>query len=261
MSEQSVLRNMVDRSFSRANIIQRCSAAALNEHIAVQLYGNKVLQLTHKAVVKYGVGVTREEAFGQEQAYKLINPKVVRVPKVHDFFEDDSGRGYLVMDYIEGEVKNSISDPSEVYQLSLILDHLASIKSPRPGALGGGPARALIFGESDHPTFKSLQDLENWFNERLLRPDPKFLFHGCELVLCHLDFFLRNIIWVKNRPPCVLDWASAGFFPRTVERCSHLIKLAPESWQIVLSRQISAREESQCDLIMQVWRNVQRYCL
>lgn len=59
------------------------------------------------------------------------------------------------MDFVEGEMKYSISDPFEVHQLSLILEHLASIKSPRPGTLGGGPARALMFGESDHPTFKS----------------------------------------------------------------------------------------------------------
>jgi hypothetical protein len=192
---------MADKPFTHANIIQWCLGTSLDKHISAQPYGNQVLQLTDKAAVKYGMGVTGEEAYNQEKAYELLDPRIVRVPNVHEFFQDDTGRGYLVMDYIEGEVKDSISEPSEICQLSLVLDHFASIKSSRPGALAGGPSRALIFGESDHPTFQTVQDLENWFNERLLRPDSKVLL---DVVLCHLDFFLRNIVWAKNQPPCVL---------------------------------------------------------
>jgi hypothetical protein len=206
-------------SFSQAEIIKRCSTAAFpEEHIGGEQYGNKVLQLGEKTVVKYGVGVTKDEAANQEKAFELLDPEIVRVPKVYTFFEDDSGRGYLVMEFMEGEVKESISEDSEIYKLSAVLDHFSSIKSSKLGSLGGGPSRALIFGESNHPTFRTIQELEEWFNNRLLEPTSKFMFTGSELVLCHLDFFLRNILWAKGQPPCLLDWASAGFFPRGLSR-------------------------------------------
>jgi len=249
-------------TFSETEIIRRCLGAAFPEgHLGGDQYGNKVLRLDAEVVVKYGVGVTKDEAVNQEKARELLDPKIVRVPKVYSFFEDDSSRGYLVMEFMEGDLKESISEASEIRKLSAILDHFAGIKSSKPGALGEGPSRALIFGQSDPPTFKTIQELEEWFNDRLLEPTSKLTLAGSELILCHLDLFLRNILWAKDQPPCLLDWASAGFFPRILERCSHLIKPQPESWQVVLNIQISTIEKFQCDLITKAWSNNERYSL
>ena len=83
--------DMKELKFSQPEIIKRCLRAAFLEgHIGVQQYGNKVLRLSAEVVVKYGVGVTKDEAANQEKACELLDPKVVRVPKVSTFFEDDS---------------------------------------------------------------------------------------------------------------------------------------------------------------------------
>ena len=248
--------------FSHSEIIQRCLQAAFpEEHLGGQEYGNKVLRLDAEVVVKYGVGVTKDEVINQEIARELLDPSIVHVPKVYSFFEDDSGRGYLVMEFMEGDVKDSISEASDIRMLSVLLEHFAGIKSSKPGALGGGPSRALIFGQSDPPTFETVQELEQWFNDRLLEPNSKITLAGSDLILCHLDLFPRNIIWAKDQPPCVLDWASAGFFPRILERCSHLIKPQAENWPVVLNIPISEAEEFQCGLIMKAWSNNERYSL
>jgi hypothetical protein len=63
--------------------------------------GNLVLRLTSDTVVKFGLGITRHEAENQIQACQLIDPRVARVPRVHRFFQDQGGRGYLVMDHCE----------------------------------------------------------------------------------------------------------------------------------------------------------------
>ena len=47
-------------------------------------YGNKVVQISSQAVVKFGVGVTKAEADNQVTAYEVVDPQVVRIPKSTD---------------------------------------------------------------------------------------------------------------------------------------------------------------------------------
>jgi len=61
--------------------------------------GSKVKRISDKAVVKYGFGVTAEEAKDQHRAYQILDKRIVRIPKVHQFFEFGFV-GYLVMEYI-----------------------------------------------------------------------------------------------------------------------------------------------------------------
>jgi hypothetical protein len=37
-------------------------------------YGNKIVQISSQAVVKFGVGVTEAEAINQSKAYELVDP-------------------------------------------------------------------------------------------------------------------------------------------------------------------------------------------
>ena len=91
-------------------------------------YGIKVVLISRQAVVKYGIGVTNAEAVNQSMAYELADPQVVRIPKVHRYFSDNEGRGYIVMDFIEGEVLEPLEDPIRVTIAAGILDHLASFR-------------------------------------------------------------------------------------------------------------------------------------
>ena len=47
------------------------------------------------------MGVTESEANNQKEAYLLLNPSIVRVPRVYRFFSKGQ-HGYIVMEYIEG---------------------------------------------------------------------------------------------------------------------------------------------------------------
>jgi thiamine kinase-like enzyme len=103
--------------------------------------------------------------------------------------------------------------------------------------------------------------MEAWFNVRLLDIKTKISFAGLDLVFCHLDLFPRNILWLDNQPPCVLDWASAGFYPRIFERCSQLITQQPVVNQVILDQNISQFEVDQVDQILKAWWNNIIYCL
>lgn len=251
---------MVD-SFSDNEIIQRCNEASPDLLLSDPSYGYKVLKLTDKLAVKFGFLLSEDEARNQAKAHEMLDPSIVRVPKVYRYFMDSNDHGYIIMDLMKGVIKDSITESSEKSCISQILEHFGSIKSQKPGPLTGGPSRGFLFGESDYPTFESIQDMEAWFNVRLLDPKAKISFAGLDLVFCHLDLFPRNILWLDNQPPCVLDWTSAGFYPRIFERCSQLITQQPEANEVILDQYISQFEVDQVDRILKAWWNNIKYCL
>lgn len=248
-------------NLSRDEIIDRCDKAGPHDIVSHMPYGNSVVKLSDTVAVKFGNGVTKYEAYSQEKAYQMLDHDIVRVPKVYDFFEDRRGRGYLVMQFMEGETQESFTDPSQLEALSRILDHFATQKSEKLGPLGGGPSLALLFGESDPPTFDTLEDIERWCNIRHLVPGATLSLQGSELVLCHLDLFPRNILWLSDQPPCILDWASAGYYPRIFEACSQLIRTRLEQSGGVLQIPIPECDTGRVSLILKAWGNAQKFHL
>ncbi|KAH0839206.1 hypothetical protein FOPE_05594 [Fonsecaea pedrosoi] len=211
-------------TLSQDEIIDRCGKAKPQDLVAHIPYGKSILKLSDGIAVEFGYGVTEYEAHGQDKAYQILDHDIVRVPKVYDFFQDGQGRGYLAMDFMEGQTQDSYKDHSQLKALFRILDHFAIQTSEKPGSFGGGPSRALLFGESDPPTFDTIDKIERWYNMRHLVPGATLSFQKSELVLCHLDLFPRNILWHPDQPPCVPDWSSAGYYPRIFEACSQLIR-------------------------------------
>jgi aminoglycoside phosphotransferase (APT) family kinase protein len=254
---------MVAITLPRVEIIKRCDEAEAEPQNLVfyMPYGNSVLRLSQSVAVKFGYGVTEHEARSQEKAYQILDHNIVRVPEVYDFFEDGRGRGYLVMEFMTGQVHEPITNASQLDALFRVLDHLAAQSSQSPGSLGGGPSRALLFGESDPPTFETIEQMERWFNIRHLVPGMTISFQDSKLVLCHLDLFPRNILWLPDQPPCVLDWASAGFYPRIFEACSQLIRKRLEKGGLVLDIPIPEDETERVSLILRAWQNAQRFHL
>jgi thiamine kinase-like enzyme len=59
--------------------------------------------------------------------------------------------------------------------------------------------------------------MEDFFNERIFPHQSSKIKLRSELVLCHLDIAPRNILWREDGSICFLDWASAGFYPRSFE--------------------------------------------
>ena len=68
-------------------IIQHCLRSNPNQKIISEFEGGlSVIQISEDVVVKRGIGVTQLEAQNQRQAYEMINPAVIRIPKVYRSF-------------------------------------------------------------------------------------------------------------------------------------------------------------------------------
>lgn len=71
------------------------------------------------------------------------------------------------------------------------------------------------------------------------------------LVLCHLDLALRNFIWLENGSVCLVDWASAGVYPRFFEIC--LLKVMENShkdYERTLINRIKLTDEEEAQMLL-----------
>ncbi|KAJ5757736.1 kinase-like protein [Penicillium nucicola] len=237
----------------RASVIASC-ANPLPDNIISQ-YGKRIIRHSDHHVVKWGPDVTKEEYENQRIAYELVDNRIARVPRVYDFFLDVRGWGYIVMEFIEGKIIDPLDDASVIQRVASVLDHFDIIFL--------GACRGLIFPETDDLVFDSLDRMEKWFNSRLFAHNPILALQGCELVLCHLDIAPRNILWPEDGSLCLLDWASAGFYPRLFEFCVQWIVDRKDgdfnSLLLQLVKPLSDYEMAQKDAILCAWRNIQKY--
>lgn len=188
------------------------------------LEGNLVVKLSEKVVVKFGSGVTVEEADNQRKAFELLDCSIVRVPRLYRYFTQSRSHGYpptgfIVMEYIHGEVLQSPITSSQIDQVARILSYFSSIYGQHPGPLQGGVSHGILWEENGKPAFQTVHQMERWLNVRLPDVESKLALQQCPLVLCHLDLAPRNIIKLNDGSLCLLDWASAGFYPRFFEVC------------------------------------------
>jgi Phosphotransferase enzyme family len=248
-------------------LIAYCANPPVGRILGGAPYGNKVIRLSDDQVIKFGIGVTREEAENQKRAFDIVDHNIIRVPRVYRFFEDGSGLGYLIMEYMAGKVIDPLEDSSCIEKIARVLTHFASLHGDIPGTLSGGPSCGLIFPETEELTFASVKAMEAWFNSRLFAQDPKLSLQGCKLVLCHLDIAPRNILWLEDGSICFLDWASAGYYPRIFEFCAQwIIEHAGKEGkfnQLLLDsmENLSYQELAQKEPILRAWRNIQKYSL
>lgn len=55
--------------------------------------GEKVVRISENLVIKHGRLVMKEEVRNQQRAFQLVEPNVVSIPRVYNFFSDETGRG------------------------------------------------------------------------------------------------------------------------------------------------------------------------
>ncbi|KAK0099278.1 hypothetical protein ONS95_006353 [Cadophora gregata] len=120
------------------------------------------------------------------------------------------------MEYIHGQIVPS-PDSDQIDKIAQILSCFSSIRSQDPGPLQGGVSRGLLWQDNGEPVFKTVQKMESWLNFRLPDVETKLTLQKYPLVFCHLDLAPRNIIWLADGSVCLIDWASAGFYPRFFE--------------------------------------------
>ena len=68
----------------------------------------------------------------------------------------------------------------------------------------------IVFSLTQKHTFSCLH-MSRSMHLLHLHPCP------CELVFCHLDIAPRNLLRQEDGSLCLIDWASAGYYPRLFE--------------------------------------------
>ena len=238
-------------TLSDADIIHLCSASNPHRIILGAIVGGAaVVKILEDVAVKFGFGVKEDEWKNQGRAYELISRAVVRVPKPYRFFTSGAN-GYLVMEYIEGEVFRR-ANAVHVKRLREALFHLATIQSDNPGSLGGGPSRGPLWSPYHDFTPLNTHDIEEYYNRRIGRIGRKLDFEGLPLVLVHGDIVDRNII-VTDEGIALVDWKSAGFYPRVLERCAMHMNFSGSDSGLTVVDEVSGRldkeEETQIHLL------------
>lgn len=201
-------------------IVQYCLRSNPARDVISEFEGGlSVVKISESAVVKCGFGVTQLEAQNQQQAYELLDPTIIRIPRVHRFFTYNLA-GYIIMEYIEGQLLSSVEDPTFCLRAMVhVLKYFEHLEGAKPGPFHGGEAQGQLWlDESIAPA--TISDIEDYYNNRQLRFSTKLKLKGYPLIFSHLDIAPRNIIVLKDGALCLIDWASAGFYPRLFERCA-----------------------------------------
>ncbi|KAI9748153.1 MAG: hypothetical protein M4579_007298 [Chaenotheca gracillima] len=192
--------------------------------------GNRVIKLSDTIAVKYGLGVTYDEAATQEFAHQNIKSSVVRVPRVYRFLEagPEPGRkkGYLFLEYVSGRTMDTLDlsiHEDIVPRIAKVIEHLGQILGGGvPGPVGGGAPQGYLWGDfGAEAIFGSVTDMNAWLNKRLALRDMSIDLTPYPLVLCHMDLCRRNMILDEEENSIwLLDWGHAGFYPRFFELCT-----------------------------------------
>ncbi|KAK4499622.1 hypothetical protein PRZ48_010140 [Zasmidium cellare] len=201
-------------------IVAACSAPD-RQLLSDPEIGSLIVRYSESYVVKVG-NVSASEARNQLLAHQILDPSIVRVPEVYHYFTRDD-EGYLVMEYIRGVPCSSQVSQEDVEKIAAATRHLWSYQSnlatQAPGPIGGGMTRGMLW-ENEEIEIEDLQDLEKYWNDRLLGQMEPVHFESSHISFVHCDIAPRNIIWDKDGIPVLLDWAHAGIYPRSFERAA-----------------------------------------
>lgn len=204
------------------DLVDFCIQRGEEDALVAGVHGAIVVKVTDSIVVKWGWTVTAAEAEMQEFANKNLDPDIVRVPRVYRFIQDDSGRGYLFMEYMSGQNLADLDINDDIIsRVAKIVEHLGQIQAPeqKPGPISTdqGPRGYLWGDDGVRNAFESVTDLNDWLNRRLALRHDSVDISPCPLVLCHMDLCRRNMILGEDGTVNLLDWGHAGFFPRFYE--------------------------------------------
>lgn len=244
-------------------IVQHCLRSNPDRTIISEFEGGlSVVKLSEDAIVKCGYGVTQLEAQNQQKAYELINPAIIRIPRIYRFFTYGMV-GYIVMEYCHGEALSSIQDPNVFLEgMVEVLKHFEQIRCDKPGPFHGGLAYGQLWlDESIAPS--TISDVEEYYNKRQLKLLPKLNLANYPIVLCHLDIAPRNILVLEDKSLCLVDWATAGFYPRLFERCTLKLNIREkDDWNAKLLERLDKLHEDemfQAKLLEQAYYLGQKY--
>ncbi|KAM0208278.1 hypothetical protein ACHAQD_011700 [Fusarium lateritium] len=217
---------------------------------------SKVVKISADLVIKGGGCTTRGEA----ETQKLAKDLGFRVPTVHRVFSHIfPDYGYqneecwlIVMDFVPGETLeklwptlNKDAQKAITKQVAQLIQDLQSTPVYRSdlGPVGGSdgmPWHGPFFTHYGTGPFRTLSDMEDWYNHKLdvcirlgclPQNEPRFQFDA--VALTHQDVAPRNIMIEKGTGQLVLiDWAMGGIYPRGLEQAT-LSRQGPGEWDVV----------------------------
>ena len=161
---------MASFNFSDQEILNFCQHYDEHSILSQESSGRKVIEMTAGVVVKFGIGVTVQEANAQQLAFQKINSKALRIPRVYRFFSRQNSElwsiGYVAMEKIEGvNLEQGNWDASDLCQrVAASLNALHSVSSDYPGPVSGGEAQGHLWSEDGSGTaFLDTKHLEMYF--------------------------------------------------------------------------------------------------
>ncbi|KAG4436843.1 hypothetical protein IFR05_007692 [Cadophora sp. M221] len=194
-----VTRDEIIESIPVAPEIRWCEGAA------------SLARVTSSAIVKWGRHIHLSEA--RNMHYVAEHAKI-RLPTVIDAWEAE--------DATEDDESNT-SRRGIQSQIHGYLCQLQNLEFQTPGPIGGGISEGSLFTGYGADPVESTNDLEEWYNGRLL------VCHDCghathlspgafpgkfnKLVMCHLDLNERNLLLDDEGGIWLIDWGSAGAYP------------------------------------------------
>lgn len=176
----------------------------------------EVIRVGHYAI-KFG-RVHAGEAYNQQMAFSLLDPAIIRIPQVYDYFCINDC-GFLVMEFVDGRHPKPAEFRDVVPKVAKCLEYMHRFARPLPGPFLPGVSRGIIWTDEQELVFPSKAFLAGYLNSRLLNGTGAFNLNDTQMVLCHLDFAPRNIL-LEGSQLWLLDWESAGYYPRAFEYCS-----------------------------------------
>ncbi|OAL43831.1 kinase-like protein [Pyrenochaeta sp. DS3sAY3a] len=161
----------------------------------------------------------------------------IPVPKVLNCYKKD-GMGYILMDFIEGEMLNNAWPKLSPEAKNTILTELSNyIRQMRQiparsdnmiGSVTGGPAvDQRSMGPIKGGPFKSEEAFNDWQLDQILPGIPlsnRDMYHAMHradhaIVFSHGDLGFHNVLVQNGHVVAIIDWESAGWMPEHWDYC------------------------------------------
>lgn len=158
---------------------------------------------------------------------------------------------------------SSVRNP-DIYlePMAKVLKFFEQIRQNKSGLFHGGVSFGQLLLDYDLIAPNTVSDVEEYYNKRQLKKRTHIQITGYPLIFSNLDIAPRNIVVLEDGSLCLVDWNSAGFYPRLFERVALEIYIRKEyDWNtklLALLGELDDGEKAQAQLLEQAYYLGQR---
>lgn len=231
--------------------------------------GLRIVRISKTLVLKGGIGVASSESQNMVFAREVFH---LAVPRLHRIFQADIpntgfpglSKGYFfVMDYIAGPTVEACwgsLDSSQQQSVAAQVAKAIEMLQSKPLQLPPGPVGPRNDEKFEGPwftdygagPFRTLKDLENWFNHKIdvclkfnqiSKEAARLRFKFPEMVFTHQDIAPRNLILDDKGKVWVIDWGVAGVYPPGFEQAALCLQSKNKEFAEMVLAGLSNRQE------------------